>query len=354
MPIDWRFMVCIGSAKYIHASQEAIIRGVKEGKSPPTVRIEFFKPAAITIGCYQNVDEEVNVREAKKRGLDIMRRLTSGGAILQSQDAAAWDIYIPDRWPDLPPVIEDSFEYLSKPAIEFFRMMGIDARFRLKNDIEVGGKKISGVAQHREDGVVFHSGTLLLDFDVPLMMRVLKLPIEKLDGKAIKSFEERITTVKREKGFKPSFEKVVDTFKKAVGKVFNVKLEDGELNEFEKSVFAETLKKYKSKKWVYGLRSCKGYEATHIVKTPAGLIRIHGKISSNILENLLITGDFFIYPQRAIYDLEAYLKWTRVEEVNNKVKDFFEERKAKIIGLSPMDLASILEKALTRKNNRTF
>lgn len=346
MPMNWRFMVCTGSAKYIHASQEAIIEGVKEGKSPPTVRIEFFKPSAITIGCYQNVYEEVNVREAKKYGLDIMRRLTSGGAVLQSQDAAAWDIYILDTWPDLPPVIEDSFEYLSKPAIEFFRMMEIDARFRLKNDIEVGGKKISGVAQHRENGVVFHSGTLLLDFDVSLMMKVLKLPTEKLGDKAIKSFEERITTVKREKGFKPSFEKVVDTFKKAVGKVFNVKLEDGRLNNFEKSVLAETLKKYNSRKWVYGLRCCNGYTSTYIVKTPAGLMRIHGKISGNILESLLITGDFFIYPQRTIYDLEAYLKWTRVDEISDKVREFFEERKANIIGLSQADLASILEKAL--------
>lgn len=203
-------MTYIVPASFIHASQETIVRSVGKRIVPPTVRIVVFKPPAITVGYFQNVEEEVNLEEAKKCGLDIMRRPTAGGAIIQSEDAPGWEIYVPEILPNLPPIIEESYEYLSKPIIEFFNMMGIDAKFRPKNDIEVNGKKISGMGQFRESGGILHTGTFLFDFDIPLMIKVLKLPIEKFSDKAIKSFEERITTVKREKGFKPSLEEVVD------------------------------------------------------------------------------------------------------------------------------------------------
>ena len=206
--MKWRYMTYIVPASFIHASQETIVRSVGKRIVPPTVRIVVFKPPAITVGYFQNVEEEVNLEEAKKCGLDIMRRPTAGGAIIQSEDAPGWEIYVPEILPNLPPIIEESYEYLSKPIIEFFNMMGIDAKFRPKNDIEVNGKKISGMGQFRESGGILHTGTFLFDFDIPLMIKVLKLPIEKFSDKAIKSFEERITQLNVRKGSNPLSKKL--------------------------------------------------------------------------------------------------------------------------------------------------
>jgi lipoate-protein ligase A len=169
--------------------------------------------------------------------------------------------------------------------IKAFHNLGVTkATFRPKNDIEVNGRKISGTGIYTEyDGVLF-CGTVLLDFNVELMLKLLKLPIEKLSDKVVKSFEERLTTVKRELGFKPSIDDVV------------------ELMELE-----EVIKKYRSDEWVYGFRRGSGFNRVCTHKTPAGLLRIHVKVFEDVLESILITGDFFTYPNTLIYDVEARL-----------------------------------------------
>jgi len=344
----WR---CLGiyraPASHIHASQEVITRSVGKGLSPPTIRIVVYDPPAVTIGYFQNLEEEVNVDKLKELGVDVMRRPTGGGTVLMTgpegpEDAPGWEIYVPEDWCDVLKDIDKSYEYLSRPIVEFFRMLGIEANFRPKNDIEVRGKKISGVGQYRESGGILHTGTFLFDFDIKLMLKVLKMPIEKISDKAIKSFEERLTTVKREVGFKPSISEILELFKKAVEKTFNVKVVDGSLNDEEIKDLEKTLIRYKSREWLYGIRPSQEYTNIYVKKTPGGLIRIHVKVMDNMLESILITGDFFIYPKTAIYDLEAYLKWSPIDELENKIKEFIKTRKIKILGLNTQHLVKLI------------
>ncbi len=59
-----------------------------------------------------------------------------------------------------------------------------------------------------------------------------------------------------------------------------------------------------------------------------------------MIESVLITGDFFVEPRRSIYDLEARLKWSRVETVQEEVKEW--GKGVKMIGLSPEDLSNLI------------
>lgn len=348
----WR---CLGiykaPASHIHASQEVLTRSVGKKYAPPTIRIVVYDPPAVTIGYFQNVEEEVDLDKLRELGIDVMRRPTGGGAVLMvgpdgPEDVPGWEIYVPEDWDKILEDIDKSYEYLSRPIIEFYRMLGIKTSFRPKNDIETKSRKISGVAQYREAGGILHTGTFLLDFDIKLMLQVLKLPIEKISDKAIKSFEERLTTVKREVGFKPKIDEVLELFKKAIERTFNVKVVDGTLNDVERRDFEKTLKKYQSKEWIYGIRPAQEYTHIYVKKTPGGLIRIHVKIMDNVLENIFITGDFFIYPKTALYDLEAYLKWTPIDEIEDKVLEFLRSRNVRILRLDPQYFAKLIYEAV--------
>ena len=349
----WRNLgIYVAPAAYIHASQEAITRAVGRGLSPPSFRIVIYEPPAVTIGFLQDPLEEVNVEEAKKLNIDVMRRPTAGGAVLMagpsgSIDVPGWEIYVPEHYDPRFKDLDESFELLSQPLVMCLQELGLKASFRRKNDVEVNKRKIAGVGQYRDSGGILHTGTLLIDFDVGLMLRVLKVPVEKLCDKGVKSFEERVTWIKRELGFKPSLGEFERMFARAIENFFGVKAGYGTLTDQEILDFKETLKRYLSPEWTYSTRLHQHtFNIVREVKTPAGLIRMHAKIAGEVVEYILFTGDLFIYPREALYDLEAYLRWTRVNEVKRRIEEFLSVKALKILNLDAEVLAEIVERLL--------
>jgi len=338
----WRFLFHRAPDDYLLATEEVLTKGVGLGKSPPTLRVNIFDPPVILVGFNQDVYEEVNVELAKELGFRVNRRPTGGGTILMYEDTPGWELWIPRNYvANLD--ISSMYEYLIKIPIKAFHNLGVTkAVFRPKNDVEVSGRKISGTGIYVDyDGVLF-CGTVLLDFNVELMLKLLKLPIEKLSDKVVKSFEERITTVKRELGYKPSVDDVVVAFKKAVKEVLNVDVVDGDLNDWELKELEEVVKKYRSFEWVYEFRRGSGFNRVCTYKTPAGLLRIHVKVFEGVLESVLITGDFFTYPNTLVYDIEARLKWVPVESVVKELERFSKEVNGVIHGLTINDLSNYI------------
>ncbi|MGH9926954.1 MAG: lipoate--protein ligase family protein, partial [Nitrososphaeraceae archaeon] len=56
-----------------------------QGYFPPAVaavlRIYGWKPPAVSIGYFQSMDLEIDVHECRRRGIDLVRRITGGGAV---------------------------------------------------------------------------------------------------------------------------------------------------------------------------------------------------------------------------------------------------------------------------------
>ena len=60
--------------------------------------------------------------------------------------------------------------------IRALRELGIHAKFRAKNDLEVDGRKIAGLGVYYDasGAMMFHT-SLLVDLDISLMLRVLEI-----------------------------------------------------------------------------------------------------------------------------------------------------------------------------------
>ena len=85
-----------------------------------------------------------------------------------------------------------------------YPVLGVDAQFRPRNDIEVDGRKISGTGGAFDGDALMYQGTLLIQFDVEKMLRVLRIPAEKLSDKAIASARERVANLADLLGEAPS------------------------------------------------------------------------------------------------------------------------------------------------------
>ncbi len=332
---------------FILASEEVLTRRVGEGLSPISARINVFDPPAVLIGFGQDVFEEVNVEEAKRLGFEIGRRPTGGGAIVMDGEATpGWEIWLPKDFPGLPSDVEGLYRHLSRVIVETLRLLGVEARYRPKNDVEVGGRKVCGMGLLTLGSGLMICGTILLDLDVEKMLRVLRIPVEKLSDKAVKEVGKRIVTLRELLGKPPSIEEVKQAFSEALRRVLGLEVFEGELSEAELKEVRALERRYGDPSWVFEFRRCTGFEKVCTYKTPGGLVRIHAKVSGGRLEQIMITGDFFAYPQRAVLDLEAWLKHVPIDAVEEEVERFFEESKAVIHGLSPRDLAQLIRKCL--------
>lgn len=233
MKEQWRVLYTgYNTASANMAIDRAILVSNSEGKVPPTVRFYGWQPAAISIGYFQSLEEEVDLQTCTKRGIDYVRRITGGGAVFHDSELT-YSIVIPESHPLIPKNILESYGRICNALIHGFCHLGIQSTYAPINDILVQGKKISGNAQTRKTGTVLQHGTILLDVDVDTMFSVLKVPNEKIKDKLIKDVKQRVTSLTHVLGTTPDFEQVATAMKKGFEQEFNVELVEGQLSTEE-------------------------------------------------------------------------------------------------------------------------
>jgi len=175
---------------------QAILEAVAADSAAPTLRFYGWRPAAISVGYFQGMEEEVDTQACARHGVDLVRRITGGGAVFH-QTELTYSIVIPEGHPLAARSIMASYERLCGAVIAGLGLLGLDAHFAPINDIVVGAKKVSGNAQTRKLGCLLQHGTILLDVDVDLMFELLRVPSEKAKGKLIADVKERVTGLKQ-------------------------------------------------------------------------------------------------------------------------------------------------------------
>ncbi len=193
------------------AIDEVLIENIGDA---PILRLYGWRPAAVSIGYFQSIREEVDLEKCSKIGVDVVRRLTGGGAVLHENELTY--SFITKQYPQN---IMESYGWICETIVISIKRLGFDASFVPLNDIVVKGKKVSGSAQTRRKGVLLQHGTLLLGVDVDKMFCVLKVPSEKFKDKIIKDVKERVTSLAG-----TTFEEMASSLKTSFATKFDAKL----------------------------------------------------------------------------------------------------------------------------------
>ncbi len=337
----WRVVYTGQRPHYENIALDQIMLELKaEGKIPNTIRFLQFKPECVLIGYHQAVEQEVREEYTSREGIEVGRRITGGGAIYFDETQIGWEI-IADRR-DLGDL---SYEELTRKictaAAKALQKLGVNAQFRPRNDIEVDGKKISGTGGVFEGNAFLYQGTVLVDFNVERMLKSLQIPVEKLTSKGIKAAEDRVTWLKRELKRVPLKEEIFEAFVCAFEEEFGIKTQWGDLTEEEKKLLEEKKDYFKSEDWIYNVKRAPDTSEVlyGIYRCPGGTFRVSAKVDTErkVLQQVIINGDLFIHPKRLIYDLEAYLKHTPIEEVEKRIREFFRNREFESVNLTVDD-----------------
>lgn len=228
------------------AIDEAICESVANGANP-TIRFYMWLPSAVSIGYFQSLNDEVNVKECGRLGVNIVRRRTGGGSVYHSNSGEiTYSVIGPTS--AFPKNIIESYKLICGWVINGLEELGIKSEFAPINDIIASGKKISGNAQTRRNNVLLQHGTILFNVNVKKMFSLLKVCDEKIKDKMIKAVEERVTKVLDFKCVDKN-----ETYEALLKGFTNGKEWDfGKLTDMELKRANELVKsRYSTKKWNY-------------------------------------------------------------------------------------------------------
>lgn len=178
------------------ALDEAACDAVKSAQVAPTIRFYRWNPSAVSIGYFQSLDDEVATDICGKKGVDVVRRRTGGGAVYHDYDGeVTYSVIAPESI--FPRGIGDSYLVICGWIVDSLARLGIKSEFKPINDIVISdsSKKVSGNAQTRRNGVILQHGTILYKVDVRKMFSLLKVGQEKIADKMIAAVEERVTSL---------------------------------------------------------------------------------------------------------------------------------------------------------------
>lgn len=230
------------------AIDEAIMRARTEGRVPDTVRLYAFSPSSVTIGRFQSVVHDVNLDEARKLGIPVVRRITGGGSVFHDEfGEVTYSVVVGEDYHPMLRNVESSYRYLAGPLVDALEELGLEAGFSGLNDIVANGKKISGSAQTRRKGVILQHGTFMYKTRVDVLGRVLRVSNAKLADKGVSSIWERVTTLERE-GINLNRWEAYELLKESFFSAFEP--EEGGLTDYELEL-AERLveEKYGNPEW---------------------------------------------------------------------------------------------------------
>ncbi|MEW6007389.1 MAG: lipoate--protein ligase family protein [bacterium] len=311
---------------------------------PNSLRFLQFFPCVL-IGYHQTT-QEARREFCKARNIEINRRITGGGAIYFDEKCLGYEIIA--KRSDLGKGFDKITERLCNCVVYSLRKLNVNARFRPRNDIEVEGRKIGGSGGVFEGEYFLFQGTLLLGVDLETMFSALQVPIEKLSDKELASARERVTSLSEVLKKPISISLLKDILKKGVEECLGVKFKEAKLPK----ISAKAIKRFSSKEWIEEIPSDSSLQDTiySSYKVSSGLIKIGAKIEGKTLRQILVSGDFFVFPQRRIFDLEAYLKDTPLIFLEEKLKKFFAENP--IEGISHSDLQKAISFILEKEEYR--
>ncbi|MBD3949142.1 lipoate--protein ligase [Tuanshanicoccus lijuaniae] len=150
----------------------------------------YINKPSIIIGRNQNTIEEVNQPYLDEHGIQVVRRMSGGGAVYHDLGNVSF-CFIKDDDGSFR-----DFAGFTKPVIDALHKLGATgAELQGRNDLLIDGKKFSGNAMYAKDGRMTAHGTILFNSDLDEVNNALKPRKEKIASKGIKSVRSRVTNI---------------------------------------------------------------------------------------------------------------------------------------------------------------
>lgn len=282
--------------------EEAILRGVNEGTSPPTLRMRRSEKA-VWIGVHQKVSEEVDRELCLRLGIPIVRRHNPGGAVYQDSGSLCFtctfrkDAILPTLGLNGP---EGLYPLFGRAIARTGQNFGASIAWSPVNDATISGRKVFGSAQILHYEALSHSGSLLVDVDLDTMAKVLRPPAIKFSDKNASCIRDRVVNLSEACGRKLDPADVSKVLSQYIAEELNIELVPSGLTKAEQKMIDILYhEKYGRYSWTFSEERRIGKVAA--AKCSSGVVTLEVRMQGEIIDAVEISGDF-LAPDRVALD----------------------------------------------------
>lgn len=223
------------------AVDEAVLEAHSRGEAPDTLHLYSRSSPTVSVGYFQKASEAVDLGACARLGVSVVRRGSGGSSIYTDGGQLVYGLVV--RSDELPPTPEASFALVCGAVAGALSRLGVDARHRPVNDVEVGGRKVSGSAQLRRRGSVLQHGTVIVDTDLRAMDSVLRHARGQRPS-------DRVTTLATILGRTPAMDEVKALVREEISSLFGIRFEAGPLTPAEGSAVGRLVReRYSRDEW---------------------------------------------------------------------------------------------------------
>ena len=207
----------------------------------------YINAPSVIIGKHQNPFEECNFEYLRQNGIQLVRRISGGGAVYHDHGNLNFSFITGFRRKKL-----DYIQKLIQPILGALHGLGVPAELSEKNYIMVEGKKASGNSQYTNIHRMLSHGTLLFDSDLNVLKMALRSNLEIKNSKAVPSVRSEVTNISDYARQTDNISVLRDKLMAAVSAQF------GELSKTVLSdrdwdvIYSLAVDKYKSWDWTFG------------------------------------------------------------------------------------------------------
>lgn len=246
----------------------------------------WINKPSIIVGRHQNTVQEINRDYVREHGIEVVRRISGGGAVYHDLNNLNYTIISKE---DENKAFD--FKSFSTPVIKTLEELGVKAEFTGRNDLEIDGKKFCGNAQAYINGRIMHHGCLLFDVDLPVLAQALQVSKDKFESKGVQSVRARVTNIVDELPEKITVEEfknlLLGYMKKEYPEMTEYVLSDQELAEIRQ------IRDSKFANWDWNYGKSPEYNVRRGTKFTSGKVEVFANVVESKIQDIKIYGDFF-------------------------------------------------------------
>jgi len=220
----------LAPARWNVAMTAALVRLHCAGEAADTLRLHRY-PRCVLIGNGQRLAEAVDLAYCRRRGIEMARRVTGGGAVFMSPAMLAWDIVLDRR--RHAGGLDDLTRRICEAVAAGLAQLGAAASFAPPNAVTIDGRKISGSSGYVEGRSAVLQGTVLIEDDATEMAAALALPEADL--------RQRVSCLAASLGTVPAMAKVQAALVQALAQRLDMRPEPAEPDKAERTLAKQML-----------------------------------------------------------------------------------------------------------------
>ena len=234
---------------------------------------------SVIFGRNQLIENEVNLKFCRERGIKTYRRKSGGGCVYADMNNVMFSYITKDE------AVGFTFNRYINMVVLVLQNLGVDAKASGRNDVMIGDRKVSGNAFYHIPGRSIVHGTMLYDTDMVNMVGAITPTDEKLLSKRVASVRQRIALLK------DYINLDIEQFKTFVRN----NLCQGEivLNEEDIRGIEEIEKDYLTDEFIYGNNPKYTIVRKRRIET-VGDFEVRIEMKNGEIKGMVMLGDYFI------------------------------------------------------------